>query len=91
MSGDKGASGNTDILKQRVTATVDCAGQYCPHPIMEVAKKMRQLQSGQVVELIATDPGAKGVVPDWCQKTGNPLLAMEEKDKVIRFYIEKGK
>ncbi len=91
MSGDQRPSDNTDILKEKLSATIDCAGMYCPHPVMEVAKKMRQLQAGQVIELLATDPTAKHVVPDWCQKTGNALLGMEEKDKVIRFYIQKGK
>lgn len=91
MSRDKGPSGNADVLRDKVSAIIDCAGMYCPHPVMEVAKKMRQLQNGQVVELLATDPTAKHVVPDWCQKTGNTLLSMEEKDKVIRFYIQKGR
>lgn len=91
MSGDKEPSGNADILKGKISATIDCGGMYCPHPVMEVAKKMRQLQAGEVVELLATDPTAKHVVPDWCQKTGNTLLSTEEKDKVIKFYIQKGK
>lgn len=90
MSGDKEPSGNADLLKDKVAATIDCAGKYCPHPIMEMAKKMRQLQAGQVVELLATDPTAKHVVPDWCQKTGNKLLGTEEKDKIIRFWVQKG-
>lgn len=89
MSGDKEPLGHSDILKEKVALTVDCKGMLCPHPILEIAKRMRQLQSGQVVELLATDPNTKKDIPTWVQKTGSKLLDIDEKDNTIRFYIQK--
>lgn len=91
MSGDQGTPGNSDLLKNKASVTIDCSGMYCPHPVMEIAKKLRVLQVGQVIELIATDPTAKSVIPDWCHKTGNKLLGKETRDNKFIFYVEKSK
>lgn len=90
MSGNKEASSNSDFLKEKASVTLDCTGMLCPHPILEIAKKMRQLQPGQVLELLATDPNTKRDIPTWCQKTSNPLIKVEEKEKTIVFYVKKG-
>ncbi len=89
MSGDKESPGNSDILKEKSAIIVDCSGMLCPHPILEIAKRIRQLQPGQLVELLATDPNTRKDIPTWCQKTGNKLVRIEEKDKTIKFYIQK--
>jgi tRNA 2-thiouridine synthesizing protein A len=68
-------------------ATLDAQGQMCPMPIVMLAKKMKELKSGQVLELIADDIGAKEDVPAWCSRTGNPLVGMEQDGKLFRFYI----
>jgi tRNA 2-thiouridine synthesizing protein A len=68
-------------------ATLDAKGLMCPMPIVQLAKKVREMKSGQVLELLADDVGAKEDVPAWCSRTGNALVAMEEEGKLIRFYI----
>lgn len=70
-------------------AILDCKGLSCPMPIVKLAQKMKELQSGQVLELLADDVGAREDVPAWCNRTGNELLGMEEKGDVLIFHIKK--
>ena len=69
-------------------ATLDCKGLSCPMPIVELAKKIKDMQTGQVLELLADDVGAKEDVPAWCKRTGNEYLGMEN-GEVIKFFIKK--
>jgi TusA-related sulfurtransferase len=58
-------------------------------PIVKLAKAMKDLESQQVLLLEATDPGAIPDVAAWSKNTGNPVLAQETVDKVMRFWIQK--
>ncbi|MCU0860084.1 MAG: sulfurtransferase TusA family protein [Thermoplasmata archaeon] len=69
-------------------ATLDARGLMCPMPIVQLAKKVKELKSGQVLELLADDVGAKEDVPAWCNRTGHQLLTLEEDGKLIKFYIK---
>jgi tRNA 2-thiouridine synthesizing protein A len=73
----------------KVDKTLDCQGLSCPMPILKLAKEIKSIDSGQVLELLGTDPGSKGDVPGWCEKTGNEFLGMEEEGGVYKFYIRK--
>ena len=73
-----------------VTATLDLKGLACPLPIAKTAKAIREMASGQVLEVFATDPGS---VPDfqaWSQTTGNELIESSQEAGVYRFVIRKG-
>ncbi len=69
--------------------TLDCKGLSCPMPIVKLAQKIKELQSGQVLEMLADDIGAKEDVPAWCRRTGNELISSEEKEGVLAFHIKK--
>jgi TusA-related sulfurtransferase len=71
--------------------TVDARGQMCPMPILTLARIIRQAQPGAVVEIIATDAGAKADIPAWCQKTGNEYLGFgfQEDGAAMTFYVRK--
>ena len=70
-------------------ATVDCIGLYCPVPIAETARKLKELQPGQVLEILADDEGIKEDMPAWCRVTGNELLGLEEESGQYRAYVRK--
>jgi len=72
-----------------VDQTLDCQGLSCPMPILKLAKEMKGLKSGMVLELLGTDPGSKSDIPKWCEKTGNELLDSAEDGSVLKFYIKK--
>ena len=68
---------------------LDCRGMRCPRPIVEMAKRMRKMEPGQVLELLVDDPVAKKDVPNWCTTTGNEFLERRDEDRFFRFYVKK--
>lgn len=69
--------------------TVDARGLMCPMPIVRTKKAMDTLQTGQVLELLATDKGSTRDVAAWTKAAGHELLEAGEQDGVYRFYIRK--
>lgn len=76
-------------MSVETSQTLDCKGLSCPMPILKLAKTMKTMEDGQVLELLATDPGSKPDVPAWCEKTGNELLESAEEDGVYKYYIRR--
>lgn len=70
---------------------LDASGLACPMPIIKTKKAVDALQAGQVLKLIATDPGSVSDVSAWTGKTGHELLGHEEVDGKHVFYIKKAK
>lgn len=69
--------------------SLDCFGLLCPMPIIETAKKLKELKPGQILEVISTDPGIKEDMPSWCRLTGQEFLGSEEEGEVIKVYVRK--
>ena len=67
----------------------DSVGQLCPMPIAFLAKNMRTMETGQVLEIQADDEGARADVPAWCEQTGNEYLGEEEADGYTRYFVKK--
>jgi TusA-related sulfurtransferase len=72
-----------------ITATVDAKGQSCPGPLVSLAKAMKDAGTGDLLELLATDPGSKSDVPSWADLSGNELVGASETDGVFRFVVRK--
>ncbi|MCX7975172.1 MAG: sulfurtransferase TusA family protein [Candidatus Aminicenantes bacterium] len=75
----------------KADATLDCFGLLCPMPIIETAKKIKELQIGEILEVVSTDPGIKEDMPSWCRLTGHEFLGFEEEGEIIRVYLKKKK
>jgi tRNA 2-thiouridine synthesizing protein A len=72
-----------------VSVTVDARGQSCPGPLVSLHKALRGAERGDVLELLATDPGSRSDVPSWAKLSGNELLETAEDDGVFRYVIRK--
>ena len=72
-----------------ITATVDAKGQSCPGPLVSLAKALREAKTGDLLELLATDPGSKSDVPSWAELSDNELLETTEADGVYRYVVRK--
>lgn len=59
---------------------VDSRGSACPGPITDLALAYRRSKVGDVIELLATDPGVKPDVRAWAAKTGNEIVTIEDRD-----------
>jgi len=73
----------------KADATLDCVGLYCPMPIVKTAQKIKEMKSGEVLEVLADDKGIKQDMPAWCQTTGNECLGIEEVGGEIKVYVRK--
>ncbi len=69
----------------------DVTGTYCPVPIAETAKQIKQMNIGEVLELIADDPGVVEDIPAWCKSTGQEFLGMYEEDGEYHLFVKKVK
>jgi len=69
--------------------TFDYTGMKCPMPVLKTKKELKTLASGQVIEVIADDIGAKKDIPSLLSKTGDELVEMKEEGSNIIFIIKK--
>ncbi|GAE36126.1 sulfurtransferase TusA family protein [Halalkalibacter akibai] len=69
---------------------LDAKGLACPMPIVRTKKAMTELESGQILEIHATDKGAKNDLAAWAKSGGHELLTDTEEDGVLKFWIKKG-
>ena len=73
----------------QVDKVQDSIGQLCPMPIAFMAKNMKKMEAGQVLEIRADDEGAHADVPAWCEQTGNEFLGEEADGGFFRYYVRK--
>jgi TusA-related sulfurtransferase len=60
-------------------------------PIIQTAKKIKELEMGQVLEVVSTDEGIREDMPAWCRQTGQEYLGLEEDGDIFKVYIKKVK
>ncbi len=68
---------------------LDTKGLNCPMPVLKTKKALDAIESGQVLEVVATDPGAKSDIPALLQRLGHELMNVEEEGGVMSFFIKK--
>ena len=76
-------------MSTTIATTVDARGQSCPGPLVSLAKALKDARSGELFELLATDPGSRSDVPSWAELSGNDLLEIGEADGVYRYLVRK--
>jgi len=68
---------------------LDTTGLNCPMPVMKTKKMLQTLGAGEVLHLLATDPGTRSDIPALVGKTGDQILETTEEGGKIHFYIKK--
>jgi len=71
------------------TTLLDTKGLSCPLPILRVKKAIKDVPSGGVLQVLATDPGAVNDFEAFCRATGNQLVDWKEESGVFTFNIRK--
>lgn len=69
---------------------LDASGLNCPLPILRAKKTLASLSSGQVLHIIATDPGSVKDFDAFAKQTGNELIESREEGGKFHFLIKKG-
>jgi tRNA 2-thiouridine synthesizing protein A len=72
-----------------ISSTVDAKGLNCPMPIVKTAQAIQRLASGQLLEVLATDPGSVKDFAAWSRSTGHELVAQSQDGAVYRFVIRR--
>ncbi len=68
---------------------VDARGLACPMPIIRTARAISEMESGELLEVLATDPGSTKDVAAWCRSTGHSLVESSVAGGVFRFVIRR--
>ena len=68
---------------------LDVRGLNCPLPILRAKKALSELASGQVLRVLATDPGSVKDFQAFAKQTGNQLVSHSEADSVFTFFVKK--
>ena len=74
-----------------ITRTVDARGSYCPGPLMELIRAIRESQVGDVIAVLSSDKGSKTDIPKWIEKAGHRLVALETRDGYDEIVVEKAR
>jgi tRNA 2-thiouridine synthesizing protein A len=74
-----------------VSRTVDARGSFCPGPLMELIRAIREGQVGDVIAVLSSDSGSKIDIPKWIEKAGHRLVALESLDGYDRIIVEKAR
>ena len=69
---------------------LDARGLNCPLPILRCKKAINRMGEGDVLKIIATDPGSVKDFEAFCKQTGNELLGSESDGGEFTFFIKKG-
>ena len=68
---------------------LDARGLNCPLPILRTKKSLNDMVSGQVLRVVATDPGSTKDFQAFCKQTGNELIASEMANAEFIFFLKK--
>ena len=78
-----------DLKEIKADNSLDARGLGCPMPLLKAKKAFEALSSGQVLEIVGTDPGSKNDFPNWAERTGNQYLGVVEEGDHYKFYMKK--
>lgn len=84
-----------DVIQQKVksekkTVVVNTCGMQCPGPIIELKKNVDKIESGNSIEISASDPGFQRDVQAWCNLTNNKLESIKNENGITTAIVEKG-
>ena len=68
---------------------LDCRGMNCPLPILKTKKAIEELSVGQVLKMIATDPGSVNDIAAWTRRTGHELMESEQNGGEYTYFLRK--
>lgn len=75
------------IAEERIV--IDARGSFCPGPLMELIRGIRQATVGETIEVWSSDQGSRRDIPFWIQKAGHELVGVFEETGYARFVVRK--
>lgn len=78
------------VQNMKADVTSDIVYMMCPMHLLKLEEMIKQIEPGQVLEILTDYDGALEDIPAWCKKTCNEFLGIDEEDDYYKFYIKKG-
>ncbi|MCI0526675.1 MAG: sulfurtransferase TusA family protein [Nitrospira sp.] len=75
----------------KIDQELDCKGLTCPLPVIKTKQAIDNMAIGQVLKMVATDPGSIRDIQAWSKRTGHNLLESRQQDSLYLFLIQKAK
>ena len=69
--------------------TIDARGSFCPGPLMELIRAIRESQVGDVLAVLSSDNGSRTDIPKWVEKAGHRLIGVTARDGYDEIIVEK--
>ncbi len=69
--------------------SLDACGLCCPGPLLQVKNSLTDLEEGQILKVLASDPGFYEDIKAWCKRTNNALLEIDKSGGFITAFIKK--
>jgi tRNA 2-thiouridine synthesizing protein A len=79
----------TDAVLAVTPRVVDARGSFCPGPLMELIRAIREGEVGDTIAVWSTDRGSRTDIPKWVEKAGHGLLGVFERDGYDEIVVEK--
>ncbi len=78
-------------MQEKPTKTLDCRGLFCPMPVVKTKLELESMNVGEVLEVIADDPGFEKDFPSWCEAAGEEFLGIKKENNIYIGYVRKVK
>ncbi len=80
-----------DLESIKADSVLDTRGLTCPMPLLKTKKALKGLKSGNILEILGSDPGSKNDIPDFGNKGGNEFLGfLDVSEGHTKYFIKKG-
>lgn len=76
--------------RNEYSVLLDASGLDCPMPLLKTKLALHQLELGEVLKVIATDPGSGRDIPKYLARSQDALIKETQEDGLLCFWIEKG-
>lgn len=70
---------------------IDARGSFCPGPLLELIRAIRESQVGDVIAVLSKDPGSRTDIPAWVVKAKHELMSIEDVDGYARYLVRKAR
>ena len=77
------------VMETPISRVVDARGSYCPGPLMELIRAIREGSVGDVIAVYSSDNGSRVDIPKWVEKAGHRLIGVETRDGYDEIVVEK--
>jgi len=86
-----GSASAEELQALQPDVEVDARGTFCPEPVIATQNRMRSMQAGEILVLLADDAGVAVDIPAWCISTSNEFLGLLKEPLMYRVFVRKHK